>query len=253
MTIVHINLETIDTSNSSILYVSLDQFRKIFKFKYTDPSYNVSKQNNNIYYYTDISLLDISSNLNPMNSMVVTGIEEDISFEDNTVKMDFIRHIAKCLFKTVHGIAFFDNVEDMSVDLINSGNNINNSFRQKIINGNNLTEVDDISNNICKLMLEQMYAQEPARFDISNSNYEYVLQDTSNIQFMPFNEGDTISFKLLIEPMDAYIINGLSKPTNKIYKIILYLTHDVNKNEDLTNFISNHNTSNISDYYTYKE
>lgn len=101
--------------------------------------------------------------------------------------------------------------------------------------GNKYYSIYDASNvattNPCKLLFDQISAKQPARFlDISNN---------ADIQPLPFKEGDTISFKLIINPhTDQHSLTGTTQIPARSYKIKYVLTgnnlHSLTVQRDLT-------------------
>jgi len=253
-----LNLENIDTSFNAKIFVSLNQFRNIFQFSSDTSNIQIDKQNNNISYKTNISYLDNSSNLNPLNALIQFDFEKYNSLPNNhkCVRHDFIRSMANDIFGTSKAVDFFENEVELLDNLTNIGLQINNNLIIDISNANGLDETNNSNENIVKLLIDQMYEQAPGRFDICNNEYEYVMQDTQNYQPVPFNENDIISFKININPIDQLVLSQLSKPKNKIYKIQLHLTSQVNNGIGFDNSIPDDFNSIYNDnqyFYSYKE
>lgn len=247
-----------------IIYVSLNQFRNMFQFKVTGNDIKKLYNIDSIKLKTDISAItiDLSSNLNPLNALVVDGFVDSSNYPKtkSTVKHDFIRKQSKDLFNTEHGTGFFTNDIIVLDELTEFGyNEIHNSILNKIQNANGMLYSNKSEDNIVKNIIDNMRKYQLGRFDYNNENnlFNYVMLNTNTYQPVPFNENDVISYELIINPASSKLyFNNNRKLRPKKYLIKMILTSKVNNNEGYDNVIPNDNGSQYNSseyYYSYKE
>lgn len=247
--------QSITADAKAKLYVSTSQFRELFQFQTDASDIDTIQNNSDIQFKTDSSVLDNSSNLNPFASKVIEGFTGSNGYASNKlcVRHDFIRKVAKDVFGTEKAVDIFENETEMLDNLTTLGNNINTNLVSLIDNANGMLESQDTSDNLVKKLFDQILGVAPERFDSSNTDVSNVLQDTNEYQGIPFNDGDTIRYKLVVNPYDTNngsIISGLPGPTVKTYEIIMELRDNVN-NGSYDNEIPNDISSsfNSSEYY----
>jgi hypothetical protein len=223
-------LVTMDASCVADLYVDASLARLAFQFQ-TDASDVVNVSDTDIKYFVDReqfwnydSLHSFS--INPADAVVdyvdtpVKIMDSSAVPEKNMVCHDFVRYLAQKLFNTPYGVDLFNNELDLLNDIRLKAERVWNTIDNQLVKYNvdsiaplgaiinGVTYEDQVtsagtysglkyytnahSGNISKKILEQMAHHNPAR--LRN------IEDTSNVQPIPFIGGDTISLKLTINP-----------------------------------------------------
>ena len=221
-----------------IMYVSLNTFRNIFKFKTTEIENN--SLNNNVLTTTSADIIyyvDSSSfpDINSAHAMMDVSGSQDIVLEStnrysNLIKHDFLFYIAKENWGNAASIGLYSNVLLMKNNIEDIGWSVWLLLKQKLINadnsGNGLT--NDVSNNasfnFSKRMLEQIKYFDADRLNVdisynpSGGEVNGHILDTSGVQSIPLKEGDSCNFfiKLASDGLD-----------DRIYRVKLLLTNDV--------------------------
>lgn len=227
---------TIDLSGFD---VSATVFQETFFIK-TDT--DIAGDASSVLYYVDKSKWANHVNaMNPFHGMVTTG-----QFVDgDNVGQDFIREIALQCFGTHLGSDLFTNENEMTddissncstvadniatkienVDILNTNNN--GDMQQDLSNLYYLTDAQDGSNNLTKLMFNAIYRLDETRFQDISTNYTYPGRPVGYYK-LPFLAGDQIEYRLTISPNPLTFTNVPTKPTSttlndRIYKVRLTL------------------------------
>ena len=254
--------QTVTSDADARIYVSLEQFRRLFQFQVDASDIDTVKDSGDIQYKTVVSELDTSSNLNPFAALVESGFTGSNLYDSDhlCVRHDYVRKMAKDIFNTEKAVDIFENETELLDDLVSLGNTVNTNIKSDIENANGLLESDDISANLVKRLIDQMLELKNSRFDVNGgSSNVYVMQDTNDFQAVPFNENDTIRFKLTVDPSsnaDGAVLSELPGPKQKTYEIILHLSSKTNKGIGFDNQVPNDNGSSnnsTDNYYSYVE
>lgn len=205
---------------------------------------------------------DATNYLNPANAMLSTSalptgyVSNEISSSDamgNTyasnkrmVCHDFTRYLAQQLFNTPYGVDLFNNEVNLLKDIrticgnssstgalkqisnklyeIDASNSLNHTATvvDPVSGYHCLTNLDIGPTNICRTLMAQMVAHDPARF--SNIQLDTEI-DAYNIRDLPFMDGDTVEFKLIIAPAEnQHLLTDVSPIDARSYRIIWKLT-----------------------------
>jgi hypothetical protein len=153
----------------------------------------------------------------------------DVVAERNLVKHDFVRYLAKSLFNTPHGVDLFSNEDALLTDLVQKGAvarlaidaSLNAVNQDNAANGSAShkysTNLQNTAANFSRVLLRQVANVRAARFhDVSGA---------SGIRSIPFENGDTINFKVAISPASLqHDLTGQTGPFHtRVYKIQLDL------------------------------
>jgi hypothetical protein len=209
-----------DISAVAILQVSVDDMKSVFKFQ-TDSNDVVNTDGSDIKYQVDMTDWP---ELNPANGMMDASASSGAIATANSagalasnkmlVAHDFVRYLAKKLFNTHYGVDLFDNELELLNDLrticgsASAGQtwkDINDKLTAVSKSGTHagiagsegakyMTNATDTSANLCKVLFDQIMTTEQARFS------SIVASDS--FQSIPFEAGDSISFKLSISPAE---------------------------------------------------
>lgn len=228
---------------ASVVYVSLNTFRSMFQFRtseISDGSLNSTvfdSSSADIQYDVSFSLFP---DINVMNTMMDTSLSEGIVYQSanpysNIVKYDFMYYLAKKLFGTIQGVAFFNNKSSIISSLETLGENYLNSIKNTLEiadnSGNGLTNTTTGSSNIVRRLLQQVQHFQPTRLDVSSSG----ISNVTTSQPVPFHEGDTISLFITVNTTEnQHELTGTTEIPGRVYRIKMYLTED----SSLTNTIT---------------
>lgn len=221
--------QTLTTDADAKLYVSLTQFHDLFQFQTDASDVDTLKNASDVQYKTDSSVLDAASSLNPFAAKVVSGFTGSNAYASNKlcVRHDYVRKMAKDVFNTERAVDIFENETALLDDLTEIGTTtVHNALVSAIDAADGMLESQDTSANLVKRIVDQMLALAPERFDVNNTDVSYVMQDTNAFQRVPFNDGDTIRFKLNVNPSSTAansVVDGLPGPSAKSYEIIMEL------------------------------
>lgn len=224
-----LNQQTVLSDAVARVYVDLETFRNVFQFQTDASDIDTFKAASDIQYKTDVDLLNVSHNLNPMNAVVETGHTDSMGYNRDhlCVRHDFVRHIANVVFNTEKAVDIFENETELLVNLMNLGNDTNTKILADISGANGLLENNDSVANLVKKLIDQLLALAPKRFNAGAN--DDTIYDTNEFQSVPFIKNDTIRFKYTVNPVDSIVVEGLPKPTSKVYEIVLHLTDDNEK------------------------
>jgi hypothetical protein len=225
---------------TSVFYVSLHKMRECFQFSTSDisnGSLNSSVLDN---IHADIKyLLDISyaPYVNPAHSTMNTPFSQTaiIDISNTFLKQDMLRYIGKSIFNTVHLTGLLSNKLEILNDIERKGWNHRNVIYQ-LFNQNDVLTNHDISNNLCRTIMKQIFDNTPERFLDPCMN---AIIDTDEKQSVPLFEGDTINFFFTLVPplYQTYIVKQYNRTIKeRKYRILLYLTDDTTKINDIPNY-----------------
>jgi len=205
---------TFDVSATAIYQVSVESMKNAFYFESDSRDLN-NLDAEDLKYYV---VWNPAYKLNPSHALVITeGSSEPIALTDaegaipdnrQLVKHDFIRHIAKDLFNTHLAVDLFSNETEIVEDLASKGNDAWTAIETSIANvsaGGSLTingaaymtNAEDSSANLCRVLFRQAIQVRPERFDDLSLLYKV---EADNTFFIPFKDGDSISFKVVYKP-----------------------------------------------------
>jgi hypothetical protein len=227
---------TIDASCVAIFKVKTSDMKAVFK--YEADSFDVNDTDaSDIKYYVYMNEWPATLKLNPAHAHTLTvpmlETAGEVVAEKNLVKHDFVRYLAKSLFNTPHGVDLFSNEDALLTDLVQKGavarlaidaslNAVNQAAAA--LSGTSphkySTNATATPANFSRVLLRQVANSAPARFhDISGA---------SGIRSIPFENGDSISFKVAIAP--AALQHNLTTQAGpfhtRVYKIQLDLVAD---------------------------
>lgn len=192
------------------------------------------------YFKTDASSIDDVS-ATDLSYTTVSGGWADISYSEGTVyrsslpidsgdtlKEDFIRHLANELFNTHLGADLFSN-EDALKDAISAqDSNVTTSIRALLVNGENLDNNTDTSANFSRVLLTQMTSSSVGRERLNN-----IIDLSSNAQddvgegwyYVPFEAGDIIAFPLTVHAAEGQEnLTGVTSVDSRKYIVRITLT-----------------------------
>lgn len=188
----------IDASCIATLNVSLSDMQSVFRYQ-TDASDVINAAAEDLKYKVDVTdwpeLNPVNATVDPTNA-IATGYGESKMF----VAHDFIRHLAKELFNTHHGVDLFSNEKEMLQSLRRICGSDEGSTWANITAileaaaAAPLTNAEDGSNNVTRVLMRQMIQVDPDRFQ--------TISISDDFQALPFTAGDSINFKLTINPAD---------------------------------------------------
>lgn len=229
---------TIDASCIAIFNVQTSDMRAVFK--YEADSFDVNDTDaSDIKYYVYMNAWPATLKLNPVHAHTLrtqpilesTG---EVVNEKNLVKHDFVRYLAKCLFNTPHGVDLFSNEDALLTDLVQKGAaarlaidaSLNAVNQANAANGSAphkySTNATATAANFSRTLLRQMAQEAASRF--------HGTADISGIQSIPFNNDDTIDFKVSIAPaanqQHLTLPNQNTAFDTRVYKIQLKLVAD---------------------------
>lgn len=227
---------------SAILYVSVDTIKDVFKYQ-TDSTDFTDLAATDIKYYTYKSSFP---DLNPVNAMMdATESRSPIATSDAAgtlpsnkmmVAHDFVRYLAYKLFGSHFGVDLFNNEVDQLKHLRALANSSSSGhtwydIQAKVaavdVSGSHadlagvagakyMTNSNSSADNLCRVLFEQMTKTAISRFA--------GISPTDGIQSLPFQEDDSISFKLTINPATGQNnLTGVSSFGGRSYDIRLVL------------------------------
>lgn len=237
----------LDVSATAEYYVSVADMRKTFYFQ-TDSRDINDLSGEDVKYYVNWPAHVV---LNPCHAFVstdpiaVTNANGVLDDNRQLVKHDFIRHVAKDLFNTHLGVDLFSNEQQLKDDLASKGhseawasiltdisavNVLNNTLLGPDVSGEYYTsDALDTSANLCRELLGQLLNTAPSRmYDLS------AIAVDANIAlekfFIPFEDGDSISFKLTLSaaPNQHELVSKQNPVPDRTYKIRLNVVNTVN-------------------------
>jgi hypothetical protein len=237
----------LDVSATAEYYVSVADMRDTFYFQ-TDSRDINDLSGEDVKYYVKWPAHVV---LNPCHAFVsgnpiaVTNVNGVIDDNRQLVKHDFIRHVAKDLFNTHLGVDLFSNEQELKDDLASKGhiqawssiltdisavNVLNSSLLGPDAYGEYYTsDALDTSANLCRELLGQLLKTAPSRvYDLS------AIAVDGNLAlekfFIPFEDGDSISFKLTLSaaPNQHELVSKATAVPDRSYKVRVNVVNTVN-------------------------
>ena len=227
---------TIDASCIAIFNVKTSDMKAVFK--YEADSFDVNDTDaSDIKYYVYMNAWPATLKLNPVHAHTLSTTPMlptagEVLAEKNLVKHDFVRYLAKSLFNTPHGVDLFSNEDALLTDLVQKGAvsrlaidaSLNAVNQDTAASGSSphkySTNATATAANFSRVLLRQVANVRPARF--------HGTADISGVHSIPFDNGDTISFKVAIAP--AALQHDLTTRTGpfdtRVYQIKLVLVAD---------------------------
>jgi hypothetical protein len=230
---------SLDVSAVAIQYISQDNIKAIFKYQ-TDSADTIDASSSDLKYYVDYSTFD-GLDINPANAVLSSGEITDVGITGVTlnsnkkmVAHDYLRFLAEDLFGTHFGVDIFNN-EKAVIQSIRSvcGNStsgctwydikaaikkVSTTSTETNLTGmatddNNLKYLTNEANgttNLCRVLMRQMLGSAPSRFaDIGD-------EDADGLRSLPFEVGDIIGFKLIINAAEnQHLITRSTDPVPK--------------------------------------
>lgn len=219
------------------LDVASGDFRDIFKFQ-SDSVDFLNEEATDIKYYVYASEWSAAL-IHPANGIVTTANAVG-SIAGATLKQDFVRHIALELFNTHHAVDLFTNEEALILDLETKCDEVNGLIKVQLDKSDSAAASkptgmfgdavpwhrkrdDSVAENFSRTLFKQLLSVEPERLSQFTTG-----ADLSAIHPIPFKQGDSISFKLIVNAADHSAIFGEvdTAPTvdARSYKIKLNMT-----------------------------
>jgi hypothetical protein len=164
------------------------------------------------------------------------------------VAHDFARYLALRLFNTPYGVDLFQNEDELMADIrtkcsaLEDGGIVWKAIVEKLTavnkenatggsegdNGNYMVnpaedaDPAEAQNNICRVLMLQMLNTQISRFQDITTDNENQTGTVGVLQGLPFVEGDSISFKLTVNPAaDQELATGVEKFDGRSYEIRL--------------------------------
>jgi hypothetical protein len=222
-------IPSLSTNSTGTVYVPLSAIKNIFKYKTTDVELiDISAQDLEYFVYDKAWPVINPANtmIDPATAIAIATPSGSIPANKLLVAHDFVRYLAQQLFGTALGAELFDNelelvenvrkvcdnsssghtwydvttaIKNVSVNSTASLVGLGGSAGAKYMTNDNTTNA-----NICRVLLEQMFGADPARF--------HSIVATDQPQSLPFQVGDSINFPVSISP--AYNQQLLTQPTS---------------------------------------
>lgn len=242
------------TPNAEAVYViDINDMKSVFKFQ-TDASnvnlLDVSSSNTSLRYYVDSSAWPSFNVANSMMDHVasVDPIASGYQTDKMMVTHDFMRHLAKGVFNTHHGVDLFNNEKDMLTNIRSicgdgNGNtmgeidealelvsltSIHSSSKTDASNNKYMDNTYTGNDNICRRLYQQLASSVSSRW--SRYNWNDSSSPYLHKQSLPFEANDIISFNLTLNAKsDQHDLTSTDAIQPRIYKIKLFLkeTHNV--------------------------
>lgn len=241
-TLVSSSVASIDASANAVLTVSLADMKNMFKIQ-TDSADILDANESDLKYYVEKGAY--WPTLNPANAMMDHASSSnaiataDLAANKLMVAHDFVRYLAEKLFGTHHGVDLFNNevallqnlrskcgssgamgiIEDL-IDSVDITNGDHADIATDADGNKYMTGATNTSANICKALHEQLARNSPSRFSS--------LTDSPNKQSLPFEEDDSFTFKLTVNPeASQHTLTGVDAIGARTYKVQLILKETV--------------------------
>ena len=229
----------IDASCIAIFNVQTTHMKAVFK--YEADSFDVNDTDaSDIKYYVYMNAWPATLKLNPAHAHTLTvspmlETAGEVVAEKNLVKHDFVRYLAKSLFNTPHGVDLFSNEDALLTDLVQKGAAARLAIDASLNAVNQAaaalsgtaphkysTNATATAANFSRVLLRQVANAAPARF--------HGTADISGIHSIPFENGDSINFKVAIAPaanqQHLTLPGQVAAFDTRVYKIQLNLVAD---------------------------
>jgi hypothetical protein len=229
--------ETFGYADAVAVYeVPTQTMRHVFKFR-TDASdidTDISPLKNDVAYKVNFQKFP---NVNPAHASLHNMYLEPLTFSaaandnlgtgpisdgDNLpsrslIKHDYLRYISQSIFRSVLGIKFLNNTQEVLDGIAVKGQQAYLQMLAELKKADGMTNFNDGVTNLGKTLLEQIAAFSPER--LQN------LQNTADYQAIPFQDGDTLQFNfiLLTSPEQTSIVNSTAPIPKRTYRIVLHM------------------------------
>ena len=236
----------------AVFEMSVSLIRSMFLYQ-TNAEFNLSTLKYFIHTNPDFFFNPANAQLNnPKAFGAIASADANGLYSSDTMvlKYDFIRYLSLKLFNTINGVDLFVNIDDLLEDISNKLNQVmkknmdilkyndmiygtnpnllSNPYKTKIYDHNTNTyvdvyakyETDTAEKNICRELLLQLLKLDSGRFnDVLN---------TASPQGLPFEAGDSINFKITINPAkNQCLLTGVQPILGRTYQIKIVLTDEV--------------------------
>lgn len=255
---------TLDCSATAVLEIDVDTMKSVFQYQSDSYQFSdLSSADIKYYVFADhwpsgfdSSFSYSASNYNPANAMLdykstVGGLEsigaiastevsgDPIPSDKMMVAHDFVRYLAQQLFNTHMGVDLFNNQVTLlqhlrvlcaggTADVSGTWQNVvtkvqavsttgTHPLLQTDADGNKyMSNTDTTHDNLCRILIDQIMEYDQERFQSI---------DASGVpQPLPFQQGDSISFKLIISPAPGQeALTGVAAFPPRSYLITLDL------------------------------
>ena len=199
---------TLSTDAVATVQVPVSVFTSIFKYK--SDSVDVDDVHaDDIQYYVYKS--GWSGNVITPGEAVLESNAILPGADLNNLKHDFVRYLAVKLFNTHHGVDLFNNETALLSNIVSQGLLVNNSIRDHLdladVNNAGLTgdavpryqtNASTGPSNFSRVLLQQMMNTSTGK-----SRFAAIAAqpaDANAIRSIPFIDGDSVSFKLTVNP-----------------------------------------------------
>jgi hypothetical protein len=260
-----------DISATAIIYVSTQSFLDAFKIQ-TDASDVDDVVGSDIKYFFDKTAWDGDAGLarRPTNAMMNIDASVDANLAgvlstdgaENAIGTsganagayaadrmfvchDFVRYLALKLFNTHFGVDLFNNEENLLRSLSRAGQDVLDAHAALLdqvdvsnqalptFDGKGYTTDDDtdVSLNITRVLFEKMMNSQDGRARLATD-----LSNNDGLQSVPFKDGDSLSFKLTINPtVGQNELTGVSAFGGRVYEIKYVLVGERQGDENRLN------------------
>jgi len=217
----------VDTDYDAIanLNIPLSHIHTTFQFSMSDNNNKLlDMSNNNIHFFVVDKCLPqywcVGSGavLDPTH-VIGTSDKNGVDFDEQSIRTDYVRYLAKDLFTTYLATDLFSNEAELieCVDWIvdNAWSTTIFDFIRKYAVDSTITYdtmITDVfnngykcldrysgaKNNLCGNLFKQLSSNRPGRFNVSNN----LIRESPLMQPLPLMVGDSITFKIIIKAFD---------------------------------------------------
>ena len=203
----------------------------IFKFITEDLSLADEVDNNDLEYY--VTETDLTTRIGNIFTDY-TVIDGEMSAQGTQdVAHDYVRYLAFKLFNTVKGVDLFNNEAEMYTYFDTSMNDEVHAHITTTLQaaGTQLAPLtnNDNDDNVSKKLLEQVLAFDRSRLtEIGNDATVVTKEGDDELHaLVPLREGDTISFKVIVNAADGQkALTGVSVIEPRSYKVKINIVDD---------------------------
>lgn len=235
-------VSVLEASACAVFDIDRTLMRNIFKFQTDASDVNPDSEGDDIIYSIDVaswpntniahaslhtddlgSINQATSNITAGTNQLSTGeIGGGFSRDRSMVKHDFIRYLAQKLFNTYLGTDLFNNEQELKDELVRLGGVVLTDLKADLTAAHNLTNANTTDVNIGREIMKQIGAADPDRF---RQDVPHGIVETAEFQSIPFAEGDTLIFNVVINPAEGQ--NNLTEAAafgGRKYRIVLHIT-----------------------------
>jgi hypothetical protein len=235
-----IELVDLEEDATAELSIPVADARATFRFK-SDSTDFTDVNADDLKYYVYYDGTGVFSTINPALALVLAADSMDTTAATNVrlVKHDFVRHLAKELFNTIHGVDLFSNEAELLQSVEDAGSDEVTPKLNTLLNAVSTTSAtltgfvtgdDNVrymlggttnEGNICRTLFRKIIGTDPSRLVAGAGN----ISETTDIQDVPFKVGDYFVFKLTVNSsltQTSIIGADPGLPTDpRVYKIKL--------------------------------